>query len=217
MGDVASLAALALAGGFAFVQLSSLTRYQMSRAEGQRLAFFSTLAAVLLVIGARLVLETFEAFAPGLYGVLRADLWALVPGAPQPWFATAVVAFALGPAAACISNHFVNVSQITTDAIEKYGRELEKLMYTALERYMLVSLTLKGGKVYVGWPAQLPPILERETQYVRILPAMSGYRTKSLSHNVINAGSFLGSVVHPDYALHGAGRWRGGDGSECAA
>ena len=40
---------------------------------------------------------------------------------------------------------------------------------------------------------------------------------KSLSHNVINAGSFLRSVVHPDYAPHGAGRWRGGDGSECAA
>src|SRR5438876_2401880 len=37
---------------------------------------------------------------------------------------------------------------------------------------------------------------------------------KSLSHNVINAGSFSGLIVHPEYAPHGAERWRGGDGWE---
>src|SRR5439155_22779615 len=39
-------------------------------------------------------------------------------------------------------------------------------------------------------------------------------RAKSLSHNVINAGSFSGAIVHPEYAPHGAERWRGGDGWE---
>src|SRR6266516_70727 len=43
---------------------------------------------------------------------------------------------------------------------------------------------------------------------------LSTPRSKSLSHNVINAGSFSGLIVHPEYAPHGAERWRGGDGWE---
>src|SRR5438094_4877767 len=42
----------------------------------------------------------------------------------------------------------------------------------------------------------------------------AGRATKSLSHNVINAGSFSRPIVHPEYAPRGAERWRGGDGRE---
>src|SRR5439155_9945310 len=38
--------------------------------------------------------------------------------------------------------------------------------------------------------------------------------SRSLSHNVINAGSFSGPIVHPEYAPHGAERGGGGDGWE---
>src|SRR5262245_1374273 len=40
------------------------------------------------------------------------------------------------------------------------------------------------------------------------------HNTKSLSHNVRNAGSFLGFVVRAPHAPSTAEQWRGGDGSE---
>lgn len=178
MGDVASLAALALAGGFCFVEFSNFTRYRASRAESQRLFLYSALAAIILMITARVILTGLRVAFPVFLGGLRTDFLLLVPGVPQPWLATALLSFALGLAATCVSNRIYGTEKATSRAIATYGKELEKLLLTALDRYVLMSLTLKNGKVYVGWPAYSPHVLEAETEHIRILPAMSGYRRK---------------------------------------
>jgi hypothetical protein len=40
-------------------------------------------------------------------------------------------------------------------------------------------LTLRDGKVYVGYIEQLPPVRARKFEYIRILPLWSGYRDQA--------------------------------------
>lgn len=178
MGDVASIAALALIAGFTFVEFSNLTRYCAARAEGQRLLSYSAFAAVVLLLAARVCLVTLGGFFPSFYGGLRDLTWAFFPGPGQPWFSTALAAFALGLVGIAIANQLVDRDKASTQAIESRGNELERLLLQAFQRFpALVAVTLKNDKVYIGWPVKVPPILEGETQYIRLLPAMSGYRT----------------------------------------
>lgn len=63
--------------------------------------------------------------------------------------------------------------------IDTYAGELEKLMYRAMGEFLLVSITLKSRKVYVGWPvrALIPNPRRGDIRpHIRLLPAISGYR-----------------------------------------
>ena len=75
-----------------------------------------------------------------------------------------------------ILNLFTDDSSASRSVIEKFGNELEKLLYDALQTGHMVSLTLNGGMVYVGWPAETPHPEKLEDLYIRILPAFSGHR-----------------------------------------
>lgn len=73
-------------------------------------------------------------------------------------------------------NLFYSEERATSKAICDHGSELEKLLYAAIEKGRMVSLTLKNRKVYVGLVARTPPILEGKSTDIRLLPVISGYR-----------------------------------------
>ncbi len=106
--------------------------------------------------------------------------WGLVPGSgpQQAWLATALASFVLALPAIRLSNLAFDKNAASSYVIRRWGSELEKLLLVAFERYpsILISISLKTGKVYIGWPAFEPPLLETKTEYIRLLPAISGYR-----------------------------------------
>ncbi len=55
---------------------------------------------------------------------------------------------------------------------------LERLLYRAAVETTLVQVTLKDGKVYVGWVDRLPPDPASPDAYLQLLPITSGYRDK---------------------------------------
>ncbi|HEY0150718.1 MAG TPA: hypothetical protein VGB92_01905 [Longimicrobium sp.] len=60
-------------------------------------------------------------------------------------------------------------------AMETWGDYLEILMEDSIQRSLPVAVTLKNGKVYIGWVLQnFDPAYERK--YLRLLPSDSGYR-----------------------------------------
>jgi hypothetical protein len=174
MGE-AFLAAVGLAAGFIFLQLLHFTRYRTTRAEGQRLMLSCAVAAIALIVAARLVLISLEWMAPAYFATARA-FWLVVFPAPNPWLGTCVWALVIAVVLARAINRFYSAGKASKRAIFRYGKELEKLFYGAMRQDRPVSLTLKNRKVYIGRIIRLPPILEGDATHIRLLPIMSGYR-----------------------------------------
>lgn len=85
------------------------------------------------------------------------------------------LAFLLGPVLAYGWNKLHDAETASDSVIERYGGEIERLLFRAMNDNSLVLVTLESRKVYIGWPI-FSPGLRRETKEFRILPAVSGYR-----------------------------------------
>jgi hypothetical protein len=55
---------------------------------------------------------------------------------------------------------------------------LDRLLYQASLAQHLLSISMKDGKVYIGYIQELPPNPEDRNSYFEILPVHSGYRDK---------------------------------------
>jgi hypothetical protein len=55
---------------------------------------------------------------------------------------------------------------------------LDRLLYQASLAQHLLSISMKDGKVYIGYIQELPPNPEDRNSYFEILPVQSGYRDK---------------------------------------
>jgi hypothetical protein len=55
---------------------------------------------------------------------------------------------------------------------------LDRLLYQASLAQHLLSISMKDGKVYIGYIQELPPNPEERNSYFEILPVHSGYRDK---------------------------------------
>ncbi|MFC5285153.1 hypothetical protein [Pedobacter alpinus] len=60
-------------------------------------------------------------------------------------------------------------------SIKDVGNEFEILMKYSFVEESLLQFTLNNGKFYVAWVKELP--IPSISNYVRIIPALSGYRT----------------------------------------
>lgn len=177
--SVSALLLLALVGGFLFTYRCHVFSYQAARVEGQRLLFVAAGWAVILLIASRLLLLAAPyIFAEYLVNSVARFWGALVEpvaGIALPTFFGALV---LGPTLAWSVNQFYRPKAAGARAVQKYGGELEKLLYRAWRDELLVSVNLENRKVYVGWPI-FTPDPRRNTEDLRLLPALSGYRSEA--------------------------------------
>jgi hypothetical protein len=58
----------------------------------------------------------------------------------------------------------------------KIGNEFERLCESCYSNAEMVQLTLQNDKCYAGWILSLP--IPTHSNYITILPAVSGYRSK---------------------------------------
>ena len=179
MQNIASASALlllALAGGFLFTYQCHAFSYQAARVGGQRLLFVAAGWAVALLIWSQAFLLAIRYLAPESVLAWISRTWsAFTEPVYGPALAVFFGALVWGPILAWLVNLFYRPKRAAARAIRKYGGELEKLAHRAWSDELLVSITLENQKVYVGWPV-FTPDPRRNTEDLRLLPAVSGYR-----------------------------------------
>jgi len=115
---------------------------------------------------------------PGLY-----DWWRQL--VPFGYTGTSLLAFALAALTWMPLNR--SVSDRDTEqgkAVEQWGDYLERLLNRSLKETKQVSLTLRTGKVYIGFvTSNFDPAYER--RYIQLLPVLSGYRDDETKDLVI--------------------------------
>ncbi|MEJ7560643.1 MAG: hypothetical protein WKF66_20195 [Pedobacter sp.] len=73
-----------------------------------------------------------------------------------------------------IANLFIDRKKAIKNSLEKAGNEFELLLSSSFFDAHLLQFTMDSGKVYIGWVKELPKPFT--TSYIRITPALSGYR-----------------------------------------
>lgn len=172
-----NLLLLPLMGGYVFVSRWNRTRFETKRHTGERLLFSAAIAGVFFLIVAFIIVRLLATWQPEL----RAE-WA--QHVPFPHAGTSLLAFLLGCVTWWPANLFFPEAAEQRRAIQGWGDHLEILFDRAISgsEYRLVSMTLKGGKVYIGLVIRnFDPAYDRK--YVTILPVVSGYRDTS-THEV---------------------------------
>lgn len=97
---------------------------------------------------------------------------------PYPQSGTALTAFSIGFLATWLLNRLVFPHEVAIHRLYM-GRKMntfDRLMYESMLEPSQVQITLKDGKVYVGWVLSIPPQLDRTDTHIELLPVSSGYR-----------------------------------------
>jgi hypothetical protein len=152
---VSDAAAFVLSGAFVFPYQCHYFSYLASRTEGCQLLFRVAAATACLVVFSYL-LPTLGSGLPGQSSVRAAWPFASPPDIPPlPVYLTA---FVLGPILASIVNPFHNADRTSTRAIPRYSTDKERLLFGAMEKRTLVSVTMENRKVYRGWSVYSPDL-----------------------------------------------------------
>ena len=164
---------LPLLGGYIFTTHWNRTRYATRRHSGERLIFHSALAGALFMAFGFLLTRLLLQLSPELGFAWRRLV-------PFPYSGTACAAFLAAVLAPWPLNRMRRFARKTEAdrALEQSGDFLEMLLVRAVRRVKPVSVTLKSGKVYIGYVmGNLDPGFSR--QYLSLLPLHSGFRSAS--------------------------------------
>ena len=173
MEDSAPLTLLVLAAGYLFTNSFLYTSYRAARSRGYRLLFESACWGIGLLVFSQIMLTIWAQWRPESFSRGR-EVW--LAFAPVPWLAPLFGAFLLAMVVPHLLNRVYPQERASRRAIERHGTETEKLLYRSLNSLLPISVSLKNDKVYIGW-AVWTPELKSEMREIRLLPAMSGYRS----------------------------------------
>ncbi|HEX8452047.1 MAG TPA: hypothetical protein VF647_08120 [Longimicrobium sp.] len=164
---------LPLLGGYFFITRWLPTRFATKRYTGERLLFHAAAAGLAWLAIAFVGVTLLDSRDPSL----GAEWKKLIP---FPYAGTSLLAFLGGALGWWPLNLLLRLVGRTRNhyaraAMETWGDYLEILMEDSIQRSLPVAVTLKNGKVYIGWVLQnFDPAYERK--YLRLLPSDSGYR-----------------------------------------
>lgn len=187
---------LPLLGGYLFLTHWNRTRFDTKRYSGERLIFHAAVAGVVFLILSFFAVKVIQTANPGIY-----DAWREL--VPFPYTGTSFGAFLLGALGWWPLNRWIfKLEDEQRRTISEWGDHLEELLERALRETKQVSVTLKSGKVYVGFvTSNIDPSYDRK--YLQILPISSGYRhpeTQEVSFTTDYAEVYA-QMVHQDNAF----------------
>lgn len=180
-----NLLLLPLLGGYWFVHTFHYTKFRSQRLDGYRLLVESALAGVILIFVSRF-LVIFGVYFPAVQST-----WYFLAPRDIPFLGTATTSLVLGLTVPHCLNFFLGITGLMTsvdaktEAIERHGNDLLRLLHTASLEEKLVSLSLDTGKVYIGVIAVAPNLAPHDT-YLAITPFYSGYRDRETQQLVFN-------------------------------
>ena len=159
-----------LVGGYYILTRSYFFKFIQQRLDRQRLIFESVLIGSFicgLAILIRLGISYFDpSFSDTIYRKFPFK---------EPFTITSISILGLSIFLTEITNLFLNKTYYAKKAIKAVGNEFELLLKTSFVESKLLLFTLCNDKFYIAWVKELPnPSI---SNYVRVVPAMSGFRT----------------------------------------
>lgn len=167
-----------LVGGYFIISQSNRFRFTQQRLDRQRLIFDSSIAGLILLLASFLIREIIDGIIPGLIS----SIYECFP-VKKPYLGTTFCAFLFALIFTYLGNQtlFRDNKHHVQAAIRRVGNELELLLLSSLQNSYLLEFTLENDKVYVGWVKELP--IPSISNYIRIIPAFSGYRDEEKDLN----------------------------------
>ncbi len=113
---------------------------------------------------------------PDQTNFIKQNLFPVFTGTSNTYFGTAIGSFFLGITIPLVGNLFINERKAVAKAIEKIGNGLEIMFKISYDESEPLQITLNNNKVYIGYVELLFKPQHTESNYVTIIPLMSGYR-----------------------------------------
>lgn len=185
-----------LLGGYYFISRSRMHKYHFQRHDGQRLLLEASLAGALFLFLAVLIEIIFQRIGwcpTGKHLEQAIGEWISDTDFEKfEYLGINLLALGFGVFFGEITRLFISTQKAILKAIEKNEDELELLIkkswYSTYPKnvknkgVISLAITLKSGKVYIGYANALP--VPSKTNYVSLLPLFSGYRD-SKTHEMI--------------------------------
>lgn len=160
-----------LVGGYYILIRFELLRYIQYRLESQRILLNSAFAGIILLTCCFVMRGLVNIILPSVIQYLGEHM----PVKSQ-YFGTTSFSLVAAVLFTEIANLFVNRKNAIKQSLKKAGNELELLMSSSFFDAPLLQFTMDSGKVYIGWVKEIPKPFT--TNYIRITPALSGYRNE---------------------------------------
>jgi hypothetical protein len=168
-----------LLSGYYFLNNFSYTRHKYERLDKDRLVFHSVIFGVfifiLLYIFRIILNHNFPSLIPFLY-----KSFYNLPIIKIDYFLTCLSSFLISVFITHIINIFLSINKYfclrkpVERAVENHGDDLEILLKDCLIKGLLLQITLKNNKSYIGYVESIKP--PNEEKFIKIVPLISGYR-----------------------------------------
>ncbi|HRG37217.1 MAG TPA: hypothetical protein PK289_01685 [Bacteroidia bacterium] len=166
---------LPLIAGYYLLTRSHFFKFKQQRLDTQRLIFETVLLSVIITI----ITYVIRAVAEFTFPSLIATLYKFVP-MQVPYIGTAIFTLIFSMVFTETANFFIpkHSEKFVRQAIQSVGNEFERMLESSFTEGVLMQFTLDNNKFYIGWVKQLP--IPSISNYIRIIPAISGYRNEEL-------------------------------------
>jgi hypothetical protein len=186
-----NLLLLPVMAGYFLLVYSVLFKYNTQRFLQNRLLFESVFVGVAIVFFGFILRTVIE--------ILRPDWieWSLnrlkvFPINKVDYFWTVLFSSLLAIIFVPLSNFILRKiwrkSTPIARAVDKNGDEIEKLFKRSFDEGVLIQVTLKNNKVYIGFSEMIPE--PQKTNYLTITPIISGYRESETKKLIITTDYF---------------------------
>ena len=167
-----NLLLLPLIGGYYFFKEWDKTAFEAKRVDKERLLLQSAFYGILL-LAVSFFASSLIPYSSILAGIRE---WWAYHTPPIAYSGISAFSLALGYYAPKVFNLFTkgDFRKVYEGVLEKYGSQLEQMLYSSLVDNKRVMVTLKNGKVYIGRVTiSLRP---QEDKDFILFPSLSGYR-----------------------------------------
>jgi len=185
-----------LLGGYLFASRWNVTQWYSDRWEKERLLLNSATYGLLCYFAALLIIRG-QALWPCVSWLPCLPRWPeSIP--PFDYLGVSLLACVIGFLSPTILNLYFTKQKTNKKLIKEEGTLFEILLDSAMRNSRTVMITLKGGKVYVGFPISFPAP-GRAQPMIQILQTLSGYREAD-KHRVVFTTNYSRALdeIHHD-------------------
>ena len=162
-----------LIGGYWFLLTWNYTKYVVRQDSGYHLFFKSSIAGIFFLIVATQLVFLYDFFE---YGIIAR----LIPNGFDP---SSILAMTIGIVSSYLLNIFSNKRNGLARAAESRGKYLQLMIQQAFDQLVMIEVTLKDGKVYIGVPLNEMPF---DSEDLNLFLFFSGYRESETKQLIIS-------------------------------
>ncbi|MEM8999516.1 MAG: hypothetical protein AAGB24_04565 [Bacteroidota bacterium] len=173
-----------LLGGYLFLVICPITKYLHQRIERQRLIFHAAIAGGIITTFTYWLRDLLARWDGAIISFFKSLMPSLVR---DSGWNTLMATLPMGILLGLICWFFLSLNRKfnkplfrstrwVSNSVYYNGDDFDKLFLESFKNGWAIAITLKNGKVYVGEVLKIPK--PSESNQLRILPLMSGYRHK---------------------------------------